>query len=62
MSATPSGPHPDFVPAENSPTFGAGTRARAHHMRPHQTGWCTVGIRHKTALVATTCEDAVALP
>lgn len=29
------------------------------HGYPHLTGWCTVGVRSKTKLDATTYEDAV---
>jgi hypothetical protein len=29
------------------------------HLRPHDTGWCTVGIRDKVKLDSTTIKDAV---
>lgn len=28
------------------------------HMNPHMTGWCSVGIGHKTKLEATTQDEA----
>jgi hypothetical protein len=28
------------------------------HLNPHMTGWCTVSVRNKTLLNATTAEDA----
>jgi hypothetical protein len=30
------------------------------HLRPHSTGWCSVGIADKIKLDATTAEDAYA--
>lgn len=30
------------------------------HVRPHETGWCTVDVRDKVALKALTAEEALA--
>lgn len=29
------------------------------HMRPHLTGWCTVGVRNKILLNVSTAEEAM---
>lgn len=48
-------------PKEDARVFGEGTWVYCNqHMRPHQTGWCTVSPRNKIALAATTLEEAYA--
>lgn len=44
---------------EDAKAFGAGVWVYcAQHLRPHETGWCTVGTDQKTPLAAKTYSDA----
>ena len=45
---------------EDAVTFGEGAWVYcSQHLRPHSTGWCTVGIEDKTKLEATDYNSAV---
>lgn len=48
-------------PTEDEMTFGKGRLVYcAQHLRPHVTGWCTVGVGQKTKLLADNTDDAYA--
>jgi len=44
---------------EDETYFGRGVYVYCdQHMRPHSTGWCTVGLKHKQKLDADNIQDA----
>lgn len=50
-----------YDPQEDAREFGEKAWIYCdQHMRPHTTGWCTVGTRHKVKLDATSAEEAYA--